>query len=93
MRTLTLTLTLCRLTTTHYAIDENAAAPALLAIQIDAAINPGNSGGPVVDENFNLIGVAAQKVTSLTPHSAERHLYPSVCIPHPVWLPLYCPVS
>ena len=32
----------------------------LLAIQIDAAINSGNSGGPVVDEEYNVVGVAFQ---------------------------------
>ena len=32
----------------------------LLAIQIDAAINSGNSGGPVVDYEYNIVGVAFQ---------------------------------
>jgi len=61
-----------RLTTIHYAIDENSFAPSLLAIQIDAAINPGNSGGPVVDSKYNLIGVATQKIVDSGPASSNK---------------------
>lgn len=31
-------------------------------IQISAQIQPGNSGGPVIDKNFNVIGIASSKL-------------------------------
>jgi serine protease Do len=30
-------------------------------IQLDARVNPGNSGGPVMDNDFNLMGVVTAK--------------------------------
>ena len=35
----------------------------VLRMQISAEIQPGNSGGPVLDENYNVIGVATEKLS------------------------------
>ena len=34
-----------------------------LRMQISAAIQPGNSGGPVIDKDYNVIGVATEKLS------------------------------